>query len=214
MIRLIGALALGAALLVPGVAAQAPEGTPAQPTANALFQDSRVEGVTLLFTPEEFAALRPAVSFPEATGRGRGAETSLQGAPGQRNGLSASRGIEFSYVHVDAAAIDGHVFKDIGARFKGNGTFMLGQRLGKISLKLDLNHYEKGQKLGAIKTLNLHSDITDASYMNEPLAFRAFRAAGVPAPRTAYTRVYVQIVGKGTAYYGLFSLVENEDEPF
>lgn len=186
-----------------------PSGTPAAPAPNPLFQDTRIATVTLTFSPQEFAALAP-----KRVASGGGSQSWLQGAEGHRNGLSASRGIEFPYVH-GAAVIDGRAFSDIGVRYKGNGTFMLGQRVGKASLKLDLNHFVKGQKFGAIKALNLHSNVTDASFTNEVLAFRLFRAAGVPAPRTAYARVQITVPGKyADAYYGLFSLVENPDEAF
>ena len=105
--------------------------------------------------------------------------------------------------------------EDIGARFKGNGTFALGQEVNKISLKLAFNEFVKGRKLGTLKTINLHSNVTDASYANEVLAFRLFRAAGVPAPRTAYAPVRLTVTGRNPdTYYGLFTLVENPDEPF
>jgi hypothetical protein len=201
-------LALTCALLSPPTLAQ-PGGTPARPASNPLFQDTRVITVNLTFTPQEFAALRP---IRVAGGGSR--ESWLQGAEGHRNGLSASRGIEFPYVHA-SASIDGRTVREIGVRYKGNGTFDLGQRVNKTSFKLDLNHYVKGQKLAGVKMLNLHSNVTDASYTNEVLAFRVFRAAGVPAPRTSYARVTITVPGKyANAYYGLFSLTENPDEPF
>lgn len=206
--RLALALALTCALLSPTTSAQ-PGGTPARPVPNALFQDTRIITVNLTFTPQEFAALRP---LRVAGGGSR--ESWLQGAEGHRNGLSASRGIEFPYVHA-TATVDGKLVRDIGVRYKGNGTFNLGQRVNKASFKLDLNHYVKGQKIAGVKMLNLHSNVTDASYTNEVLAFRVFRAAGVPAPRTSYARVTITVPGKYTnAYYGLFSLTENPDEPF
>ena len=55
-------------------------------------------------------------------------------------------------------------------------------------MKIDLNEYVKGQKLAGITKLNLHSNVTDASWMNEVLSHRLYRDAGVPAPRTAYAR--------------------------
>jgi len=202
------ALALTCLLLSPLTSAQ-PAGTAAAPAANPLFQDARVITVNLTFTPQEFAALRP---IRVAGGGSR--ESWLQGAEGHRNGLSASRGIEFPYVHA-TATIDGRTIRDIGVRYKGNGTFNLGQRVNKTSFKLDLDHYVKGQRLAGVKMLNLHSNVTDASYSNEVLAFRAFRDAGVPAPRTTYARLTITVPGKYTgAYYGLFTLTENPDEPF
>jgi hypothetical protein len=51
--------------------------------------------------------------------------------------------------------------------------------------------------------------------MNEVLSHRLFRDAGVPAPRTAYARVYATVPGKyDRQYLGLYSLVEDVDKTF
>ena len=120
----------------------------------------------------------------------------------------------FSYVHGNAT-VDGQAVKNIGIRYKGNGTYFDGAGAGKMSLKLDFAEYVKGQHLGTLKKLNLHSNITDASWMNEVLAFQLFRDAGVPAPRTSYARVSITVQGRqDRSYAGLFSIVENPDEEF
>src|SRR5213079_713754 len=85
----------------------------------------------------------------------------------------------------------------------------------KRSLKVDLNKYVKGQKLAGLTTLNLHNNVTDASWMNEVLSHRLYRDAGVPAPRSAYARVYLTVAGKQDhKYLGLYSIVENVDKDF
>jgi spore coat protein CotH len=51
--------------------------------------------------------------------------------------------------------------------------------------------------------------------MNEALSHRLFRDAGVPAPRTAYARVYVTVPGQyDKKYFGLYSIVEDIDSHF
>lgn len=56
---------------------------------------------------------------------------------------------------------------------------------------------------------------TDASLMNEVLAYRLYRDAGVPAPRTAYTRVFVTVPGQhDRKYFGLYSMTEADDATF
>lgn len=138
----------------------------------------------------------------------------LQGSAGSRNGLSAAMGLEFAYVHADLA-LDGAGFKDVAVRYKGNGTFMESRATLKRSLKVDLNKHVKGQKLAGVTTFNLHNNVSDAGWMNEPLALRLFRDAGVPASRTAYARVYVTVPGKyDRQYLGLYSLLENVDANF
>jgi spore coat protein H len=51
--------------------------------------------------------------------------------------------------------------------------------------------------------------------MNEALALKLYRDAGVPAPRTAYARVYVTAKGgEAKRYLGLYTIVENVDSNF
>ncbi len=138
----------------------------------------------------------------------------LQGPEGKRNGLASAMGIEFTYVHADLD-FEGQIFSDVGVRYKGNGTFMESRNSLKRSLKVDLGKYTKGRHLAGITKLNLHNNVTDSSWMNEVLAYRLYRDAGVPAPRTAYARVFATVPGKfDRQYLGLYSLVEDVDRSF
>jgi hypothetical protein len=138
----------------------------------------------------------------------------LQGAPGKRNGVASVFGIEFVQVKADLE-FEGQPFKDVGLRYKGNGTFLESRGTNKRSFKIDLNEVVKGQKLAGVSRINLHNNHTDASWMNEVLSHRLFRDAGVPAPRTSYARVYVTVPGTyDRQYLGLYSIVENVDGNF
>src|SRR5713226_7975593 len=137
---------------------------------DGLFQPTKVWTVHLAFTQNQWKALEPT----QRPGHGMpnfGSGEWLQGPPGKRNGLASSMGIEFNTVHADLT-VDGRPFKDIGVRYKGNGTYLEGMGAGKFSFKLDLNHFVKGQKLDGVTKLNLHNNVTDASWMNEPLSYR------------------------------------------
>jgi spore coat protein H len=138
----------------------------------------------------------------------------LQASEGHRNGLAGAAGIDFNYVHADME-FDGHLLRDVAVRYKGNGTYMESRNSAKRSLKLDLNKYVKGQKIAGVTRLNLHNNVTDASWMNEVLSHRLFRDAGVPAPRTAYAKVFVTVPGThDKEYFGLYSIVEDVDSHF
>ena len=138
----------------------------------------------------------------------------LQAPKGKKNGLSGAMGIEFENVHA-ALDFEGRSFADVAVRYKGNGTYMMSRGALKRSMKIDLNRYTKDQELAGVTTLNLHSNVTDASWMNEVMAHRLYRDAKVPAPRTAYARVYVTVPGKHERqYFGLYSLVEDMDNRF
>jgi spore coat protein H len=154
------------------------------------------EGLNASFTPTEPPAF------------------SLQAPEGKRNGVAGMMGIEFEYVHADLE-FEGQKIADVGLRYKGNGTFLESRATLKRSLKIELDRYQKGRKLAGLSTLNLHNNVTDASWTNEVLALSAFRDAGVPAPRTAYARVFVTVPGRfDRQYLGLYSLVENVDRTF
>lgn len=155
-------------------------------------------------------------AMPPAAPSGPGARPGppLQSADGHRNGLSGASGIDFQYVHADLE-FEGRLLKDVGVRYKGNSTFMESRNSLKRSLKIELNKYVRGQKLAGVTKLNLHNNVTDASWMNEVLSYRLFRDAGVPASRTSYARVFVTVPGQyENKYLGLYSMVEEVDSHF
>ena len=138
----------------------------------------------------------------------------VQGAEGHRNGLSGAAGIDFNYVRADLE-FEGRPLKNVAVRYKGNSTFMESRQSLKRSLKIELNRYVKGQKLAGQTKLNLHNNVTDASWMNEVLSYRLFRDAGVAAPRTAYAKVFLTVPGQyDRKYLGLYSMVEEVDSHF
>jgi hypothetical protein len=180
--------------------------TAADFTQEDFFQPSRIWTAKLTLTSDAFDAMQP---HDAVAGRG-GEGFWLRGPEGARNGLAAARGIQLDYVHGDLE-IDGRRFPNVAVRYKGNGTL----NAPKKSLKIDLNKHVTGQKLAGLSTINFHSEFTDASWMNESLSYRLFRDAGVPAPRTAYARVFLTITGRSPeTYQGLFGIVENVDANF
>lgn len=145
---------------------------------------------------------------------GSGVATMLLSPDGKRNGIIFALGVEFEQVHADLEFEDRRL-TNVAVRYKGNGTFMESRSSLKRPLKIDLNKYVKGQSLGGVKTLTLQNNVTDASLMNEVLAYRLYRDAGVPAPRTAYARVFVTVPGKHERkYFGLYSMTEAVDKKF
>jgi len=133
---------------------------------------------------------------------------------GARNGVAGMAGIVFNWVSADME-FDGIPLNNIDVRYKGNGTYMQSQNDLKRSMKIDLNDQIKGRTLGGATKLNLHSCVTDASYMNEILSHRLFRDAGVPAPRYSFAEVYLTVPGQyENTYVGLYTIVENLDSSF
>jgi len=182
-------------------------------TPGDIFRFTNIWQIHLTFTPEQWEAMEPKQQGRPQFGGGRRGSF-LQGPEGGRNGIAAAFGIVFDYVRADLE-FGTNKFKDVGVRYKGNGTFLSSRESLKRSLKVDLNQFVKGQKLAGMSQLNLHNSVRDPSGMNEAIAYRLFREGGVPGPRTGYAKVYVTVPGKHDHhYFGLYNLVEDVGSAF
>src|SRR5204863_1946294 len=112
--------------------------------------------------------------------------------------------LEFPWVRGEFTAL-GQTVKDVGVRYKGNFTYMASSGGLKRSLKIDLDHFGDDQRFHGQKKLNFSSGVTDPARAREVLSFAVFRAAGVPAPRTAYAEVTLTVPGTyDKEYVGLY----------
>jgi len=94
----------------------------------------------------------------------------------------------------------------VGIRLKGgNGSFRE-LKDEKAAFKIKFNQV-KGQKFLGLKKLTLNNMVQDASMLHETMVYEAFRALGVPAPRTGYANLYVNGVN-----YGVHLNVETYDD--
>ena len=131
-----------------------------------------------------------------------------------RPGLAGYLGVDHQYGRGDVE-IDGETVKNVGVRFKGNGTFIEGHMGGRYSFKIDFNEYVKGQEFRGMTKINLNNNITDPSLMREALSYEFFREASIPASRVGYARVKLTIPGETEAKpIGLYTVVEQKDKRF
>jgi spore coat protein H len=215
-VRSIAILGLGLTLLSTGPSAARQDlAAPniASISGADFFTPTRVWKASLSMSAEAWKAMQP--RYGAGGGFGFGGNRFL-GPPGGRNGVAGRSGVEFDYVHA-TLQVEDWSFADVAVRFKGNGSYLRATRGGgdKISLKVDLNKYVKGQKLAGVTTLNFQNNITDVGWMNEVLAYRLYRDAGALAPRTTYAQVYLTVEGvEEKRYLGLYSVSENVDENF
>ena len=94
---------------------------------------------------------------------------------------------------------------DVGVHLKGRaGSFR--PLSGKAAFKLKFNEFVGGQRFLGLEKLTLNNMVQDPSMVHEVLAYEAFRAAGVDAPRTGYA--YVRVNG---ADYGVYLNIETID---
>jgi len=94
----------------------------------------------------------------------------------------------------------------VGIRLKG-GAFGFRDLGHKAAFKIKYNFSVAGQRFQGLKKLTLNNMVQDDSMVHETLAYKAFRAVGVPAPRTGFA--YVRVNG---ADYGIYLDVEQLDD--
>jgi spore coat protein CotH len=101
--------------------------------------------------------------------------------------------------------IEGQELARIGIRSRGSGS----RSPDKPNLLLSFDKYQKNQTLLGLSSVTLKANNQDPSLLREVLAMKLLRAMGVPAPREAPARLYVN-----GEYFGAYMLVEKIDSAF
>jgi spore coat protein H len=137
----------------------------------------------------------------------------LRGAPGRRNGIASILGVQIPEGKANIT-FDNNEMKSAVIRYKGNGTLLQAEGI-KYSLKIDLNDSFPGRSFNGIDKINLHNLVMDPGYMTDAISYRLFREAKVPASRTSYAKVYIDVPDSLDNHYaGLYLLLENVDNDF
>jgi hypothetical protein len=155
----------------------------------------------------------PAAVGDLVAGRGRGGAGLGLAGPGLGGPLSMiSR--DPLYVPVTVQH-DGRVWTHVGMRYKGNSSLMAGVTgNGKIPFRLDFDRYDKefseiqGQRFYGFRKLTFSSNFGDDSQLRELFVTEVFRDRGVPAPKAAFYRVFIDS-GSGPEYWGLYTMIED-----
>ena len=122
-------------------------------------------------------------------------------------------------------AVGAELYKNVGIRYKGSkgslefcfsnatgnaGSSEYNKRLcKKLSLKISFDKYDDEGRFYDMKKINLHGMMNDPSMMRECLAYGLYRRMGVPVPRCAHAKVFVN-----GEYQGLYAAVEYVDSRF
>lgn len=113
------------------------------------------------------------------------------------------------YTEVEAAlAFEGSWFWPVGVRIKGQAG-SLRSITAKAALRVSLDSYVEGAELRGLENLTLNNMVQDASFFHERTAYALLREGGAPAPRNAYTALYVN-----DEYKGLYLNLETQDDNF
>lgn len=92
-----------------------------------------------------------------------------------------------------------------GVRSRG----LASRNAAKPALLLDFDRYRSGQTFLGLTELALDNLVTDPSSLREAAAMALFRGLAQPAPREAFTRLYIN-----DAYQGVYAIVESIDAAF
>ena len=194
-------LVLATVLLVACAASAgaAPVLDPAKDTSEAFF------GLTKVYTFQLTIAAADFQRMPPPSGRG-----------GRGRGGGAFAGADAGYPKVFARLqFDGKDWGTLTIRYKGNSSYGGAPSELKRSLKLDFDAPDKSGTFFGMSKLNLNNNAFDPSQMREVLAYDVFHRASVPAPRTAFAKVFITVPGLYMREYaGLFTVVEEIDQTF
>jgi spore coat protein H len=186
-----------------------------------LFGLTRVHEFHLDVAAAAWPKIQPAGGgFPGFPGGRPGAP----GAPGATPAKPAEKssdvhkgsgfGVDFPFIAADFTAL-GHSYKHIGLRYKGNASYMASSGGLKRNFKIELDHFDGEERVDGEKKINLNAGAMDPGRLREALSYSVFRAAGVPAPRTAFATLTLTVPGKyDKEFVGLYTVVEQVDKTF
>ncbi len=98
---------------------------------------------------------------------------------------------------------NGETIRNVGIRSRGHGS-----RSGtKPGLRVDFDRYATDQRFLGLKSLVLDNLTQDASGVHETATVQLMAKMGVPAPREAHARLYVN-----NEYAGIYAIVESVDK--
>ena len=180
-------------------------------SAAEIYQATNVWKVHLKFTEQQWKDLGPNRVAPVVGWMGQDGSPILSNTNAARNGIAGVLGIDLP-TSEGAVEFGGLSFPRVAIRYKGNGTFLGAMRDYKRPFKLNLDKLVKEQRLVGRATINLGNLVADFSGLGDTLGYEYYRDIGVPAPRTAFARVFLSIDSHVTNHLlGLYVTVENPD---
>jgi putative membrane-bound dehydrogenase-like protein len=181
--------------------------------ASADFGLGKVWVLHLDISREEYQALQPPAGFGFFDPPGGQAPKKEKAKKDKRDRDRNLFGIEFPWVKGDLT-VGTTTFRNVGLRYDGNATYFASSLDIKRPFRIDLDRHAK-QHFHGLTTINLHPGAMDPTRGRETLAYSVFRAAGVPAPRTAYALVTLSVPGRyNKEFLGLYTVVEPVDRKF
>lgn len=111
---------------------------------------------------------------------------------------------ENTYYPADVV-FNGQTAPNVGIRSRGRGS----RSATKPGLRVDMDRYTLDQTFLGLKSFVLDNLTQDPSAIHETVTMKLFARLGIPAPREAHVRLYVN-----NLYAGLYAVVESIDKSF
>ena len=205
---------VGLVMLIAAGPAVAQEPKPKASPTDRVFGLTNVLQLHLELSAKDFAGLEPVGGGFPFGGFGAPKKDPPKVDPKADIHKGGSFGLEFPWVR-GTLTVDGKTYKDVGFRYKGGGSYVLGANRLKRNLKIDFDRHNPKQRFHGLKSINLNAGAMDPAGVREALAFAVYRDAGVPTPRTAYAEVTLTVPGKyDRELVGTYTLIEEVDKDF
>jgi len=118
-----------------------------------------------------------------------------------------NNGTEIPY-HSVTVEVDGNILEDVGVRQKGFSSNFFATT-NKKPLKLNFGKYVEDQRYDKVKKLNLANGVGDPAIAKDRMVYDMFRQHGIPSPRVAHTKVYIN-----DEYWGIYGMIEQIDKRY
>lgn len=143
-----------------------------------------------------------------------------EGGMGMDPGMGGTDFLPRTPIYVECEVTeDATTWQHVGIRFKGNSSLATAWSSGiyKMPLRLNFDKFEdehpdiKNQRYHGFDSLSLSNGAMDASLLRDKLGTDVFADAGLPAPATAFYRIFIDH-GEGPLYFGLYTGIELPDD--
>lgn len=183
---------------------------------DAIYQIDKVHKIHITISAAEWNVLQ--TSTPRNGGAVGGSDYTQP--DGRIVHVGSGFGGYFPWAHADVRVDDPDFkaeFKNVGIRYKGNLSFQTSSAGAPLfaSFKMKTDIYGGKGDWDDEKTFNLHAGVVDQSRMKEAAAYAIFRAAGVPASRTAYAELFFTVPGiYSNVSGGIYVMIEDVNKKF
>ena len=116
-------------------------------------------------------------------------------------------GTEIPY-HSVTVEVDGNIVENAGVRQKGYSSNFF-TNTTKKPLKINFGIFVEDQEYDGVEKINLANGQGDPAIIKDKIAYDMFRHHGIPSPRVAHVKIYIQ-----DEYWGIYAIIEQIDKKY